>query len=429
MLVCLAAGRFSIVSWPVYWAIDLFHSASRASSKPQVPEISNTPLDDVERPDYRFMLGTDFWGFGFAAYIVLSNSKQVELIRNPTGVSERVVYNGDVETINNLYQPKGNRYGIELGQSDLPVPLAWTLNLEYRQTGGKNFDRQGDETRTTDGAPSTIFAISLIPNFGGRIAPFTSTNGNNRQEFRSNFLGWYTLIPKKLNVGLSYALMIPFGSGRNSDLRFANSGSDESNILTLDGFEPAEDLPRKTKLSGYDIAVTLFTDIDFFIQPSGAGDVSADSSTLKESIFRITPSITFREFHETLFYNDAHDFKGELRYFALNMDFKSQLVLTQEKNFFLFFGWLPKIILLEEFKTITRSGWRAEANNEPLEATNSVQSKTPKILYDTFSIGLSYIFFEKLKLHFAWYPRGSADTGGGEKFDLSVFDFGVDYSF
>ena len=200
-------------------------------------------------------------------------------------------------------------------------------------------------------------------------------------------------------------------------------------IVTLDGFEPAEDLPRKTKLSGYDIAVTVFADIDFFIQPSGSEEGSANSSTLKESIFRITPSITFREFHETLFYNDGHSFEGELRYFSLNMDFKSQLVLTEEKNFFLFFGWLPKIILLEEFKTVTRSEWRVEANDEPLEATHTLQSKIPKILYDTFSIGFSYVFFQKLKLNFAWHPRGSADTGGGEKFDLSVFDFGIDYSF
>ena len=220
-----AAGRFSIVNWPVYWAVDLSHSSSQASSEPQVPEVSTRPVNDIERPDYRFMLGADLWGFGFAAYAVISNAKQTQLIRNTAGVSEQVIYNGEVDTVGNLYQPRGNRYGIEFGQSNLPVPLAWTLNLEYRRTGGKGFFQQGsgeaDEAptiRNSDGAPSTIFADGLIPNFNSRIGAFTSTNGNNRQEFRSNFLSWYTLIQKKLNIGLSYALMIPFGSGRNSDL-------------------------------------------------------------------------------------------------------------------------------------------------------------------------------------------------------------------
>ena len=239
---------------------------------------------------------------------------------------------------------------------------------------------------------------------------------------KSNFLGWYTLIQKKLNVGLSYSLVIPFGSGRNSNLSFSKEKTDKGKFLTLDGFKPQEELPRKTKLSGYDVSLTVFSDVDFLLLSETDGE--AASAILKESTFRVTPAITYRKLQETLFYNDDHHFKGNYQYFSLDLQFKSQIVLSEKRNFFLFFGWLPRIIFIEEFKTMTKSRYGEVVLKQPLDVTQTTKSKVPGILYKTFSIGFSWLLFDKLKLNAAWHPNDN-----GDKFDLSLFDFGIDYYF
>ena len=424
-----ATGRNSVFEFPVYWAVNLFQFGELKDIDPKLATVAGEVVKESENPNYRFMLGSHFKGFGIGVYVIISNRKSRKVEKSLTGGTDRdeLTYHKSIDEEEGFYQPEGNSYGIEFGQSSLPIPMAWTLNLEYRKTGGSSFSQFGPvdnpETRTTFGAPSTIFSKELAPKYDTRFGELVaSSNGNNRKEVKSNFLGWYTLIQKKLNVGLSYSLVIPFGSGRNSNLLFSKEETDEGKFLTLDGFKPQEELPRKTKLSGYDVSLTVFSDVDFLLLSETDGE--AASAILKESTFRVTPAITYRKLQETLFYNDDHHFKGNYQYFSLDLQFKSQIVLGEKRNFFLFFGWLPRIIFIEEFKTMTKSRYAEVVLKWPLDVTQTTKSKVPDILYKTFSIGFSWLLFDKLKLNAAWHPNDN-----GDKFDLSLFDFGIDYYF
>ena len=134
------AARTSLGSFPVYWAVNILSTSnSRVEVEPPLQEAASTVFRVNHITDYRFMLGSHFKSFGIAGYAILSNEKQ-ELIGD-VGLNTRevVTYNSAGRTENSFYQPRGNRYGIEFGQSTLPIPMAWTLSAEYRTTGGIRF--------------------------------------------------------------------------------------------------------------------------------------------------------------------------------------------------------------------------------------------------------------------------------------------------
>lgn len=426
------AGRISIVNFPIYWAINpIATNAASTDVEPKVLEADSIVVDIQKTTNYRFMLGSCWKTLGVAAYAVLSNEMTERVSAGGAGAGSRVdvLYNSGVGQIDSFYQPRGNRYGIELGQSSLSIPLAWTVSLEYRETGGVSFRKGGPDNepilRNTFGAPSTIFSENLISSFPTTIGVLAGRNGNNRKEIRSNSLFWYTLIQEKLNTGFSYSFTIPFGSGKNSSLAFKNHPEGKGLILTLDNNSPlSETTPRETKLSGHDVSVTVFADIDFYLEKDQSTE-AVTSDGLKSSVFRITPAVTYRNLRENLFYNEGHNFNGTYEYLALDLNFKTQIVLGEKKNMFLYLGWLPKVIFIQTYSTFTRTQYREQkGGSEPLDITKVKKLNSPKPRYSNFRVGFSYLFFDKFKLNTSLSP-----TNSGDKLNLGQLDLSVDYYF
>ncbi len=426
------AARVSIFSIPIYWAVNLIGTNTTANVDPPISQAAIAIETETNVTNYRFMLGSHFKKLGFAGYIIHSQDRTRARQRNPNSQTVTETYNSESETVDFLYQPRGNHYGIELGQSSLPIPMAWTLNVEYRMTGGQSSRRSGSEdnpsVRNKFGAPGTIFDPDLIPKFGETIGVVSSRNGNNRREIRSNFLGWYTLIQKKLNVGFSYSLAVPFGSGKNTNLEFADENSNFNNILSEENFAPSEETPRSTKLSGYDISVTIFADNDFnfgSIKLANQETNAGTSSSFPKSVFRITPSITYRNLRDKIFYNEGHNLLGTYEYLSLDLNFRVQIGLGQRENMFLYLGWLPKVIFIQRYHTTTRASYRRQVDlANPIEIKREQRLESPRISFADFGIGFSYLFFSRLKLNLAFSP-----TSSGNQIDSTRFDLGIDYTF
>ena len=435
------AARTSLGSFPVYWAVNILSTSNnRQEVEPPLPAAADTVFLVNQITDYRFMLGSHFKSLGIAGYAILSNEKQERIGGVGLSAREAVTYNSAGRTKDSFYQPRGNRYGIELGQSTLPIPMAWTLSAEYRTTGGSDFLQVGPDespsSRRLLGTPSTIFDQGLIPNFGVTIGKLSAERGNNRKEVRSNFLFWYTAIQKKLNVGLSYEFSLPFGSGKHTDLVSFSDNNGAGQIFILDGSVPSnsgqaggpalpEETPFETKLSGYDISATAFADIDFYFSSEKLNKVTTPAG-LKSSIFRITPAITYRNLQDKLFYNDDHNFVGSYQYLSLDLNFRAQVVLGKKKNVFLYLGWLPRVVFIKTYKTVTETKYRqiTQENIDFTEIAYTNKLNSPQIEFEVFSAGLSYLFFDKLKLNLSWAPRS-----GGDKLDLTAVDLGIDYTF
>ena len=425
-----AAGRISIVSFPIYWAVNLLtENTTSRNIEPMTQEAAAGPAVSItKKADYRFILGSHWKALGMAAYAVISDDMSELFTPGGAGAGDSidVSFNANPETVDSFYQPRGNRYGIELGQSSLPIPLAWTIHLEYRETGGITFNKSGPEdepiSKNRYGAPGTIFDDGLIPQFESTIGLLSGRNGNNRKEARSNFLLWYTLIQEKLNAGISYSLTIPFGSGKNSDLGFKDEAG-RGMIFTLDGFEASDTTPRATKLSGHDISVSIFADIDFYFGKAQSAEVTPID--LKSSIFRITPVLTYRNLRDNLFYNEGHNFNGTYEYIAFEVNFKTQIVLNEKGNMFLYLGWLPKVIFIRTYSTTTKTEYRARSEtNSSLEINQVQKLNSPKAEYSDFTIGFSYLLFDRLKLN-----TSVSATDLGDKLDLTRLDLGIDYYF
>ena len=241
-------------------------------------------------------------------------------------------------------------------------------------------------------------------------------------------MGWYTLIQKQLNVGLSYSLTIPFGSGKNVNQKFADGGGNLSSILSREDFALTEETPRATKLSGYDISITLFADNDFYFHSNQLNDQISKvvaHTGLTQGLFRITPTITYRNLKDELFYNEEQNFVGRHEYFSLGLNFKVQLILGKEKNIFFYLGWLPNIVFIQNYHTTTNAQHRRDSDaGNPVEINRKQNLESPFIQYSDFGIGFSYLFFKKLKLNIAFYP-----TDSGNQIDLTRLDLGIDYTF
>ena len=425
------SARISIFTFPVYLAVNLIASSTTTNVEPPTTEAAPVVVEENSLTNYRFMLGSHFGTLGVAGYVILSRDRTTS--NRPSSALNTQLeesYNKNAETVDSLYRPRGNSYGIELGQSALPIPVAWTLSVEYRETAGVDFVQtgEGDDTssRRRFGAPGSIFSEDLIPNFDQSIGLLLGKRGNNRQEIRSNFLGWYTIIQKKLNVGFSYSLTVPFASGRNSNRQFSQEGNDISSILSDDGFPLAEETPRTTNLSGHDISVTVFADNDFYFGSDQSLDQKVVTpASIKDSIFRITPAITYRNLKDTLFYNEGHSFVGNYEYLSLDLNFRSQIVFGEKKNMILYLNWLPKVVFIQSYHSIIRAAFRKRVNdNNPVEVNSRRRLDSPNIVYSTFGVGFSYLFFGKLKLNLAWSPNSS-----GTHVDFSNFDLGIDYTF
>ncbi len=403
-------GRSSIFDFPIYWAVNLLANGNKKEAD-EGSQTDRNLLTENENRNYRFMLGYNFFDIvGIGVYILINRLKSETFEVLSVTTKKEVKYNEGVSTEDDLYLLQGDTYGVELGGNYSNIPFAWTLSGEYRSIGGSDSLKEPNN-HFIRRAPSLIFDVSsLHPPHTQRFGSLLSSGlGNNRKEIRSNLLTWYTLIEKKLNVGLDANILIPFGEGKTFDIKLGSEPG--SRILESDNAFIEEgdnnELPFPVKLSGFHYQLTPFIDYDFYL------------TSKKESVFRISPSITYRNISETLSYNSDFNFKGSYNYLAVNISFKFQLFLTESKNFILYIGWLPRLIFLQRYVITTKSKLET-----PDEFTTTNTRKIPKEDVSDYFFGFSYKPFEKLKFNISF--NSFAEEG---KINISQIDLGADYYF
>ena len=388
-----------IIPIPIHTALSIknskFDNISREASPPNSQQADREEkLRKTNNMRINAILGLKLPFVNAGLYIQSSKNKRTIIkIEEEQGTTTEVSRAVESRAHLELYETK---YGIEFGSSEKSLKWAWACSIDYR-----DFDQPYDDQKSGGSNDAPLFDFNVLDASGiGRefnenaVTVAIQNNmgaprlGFSRKEVGLNFLGWYSDVNTKGNIGMDFvSYYIPTVSGTNSTSS------------------------RLASLTGYKIQPTLFYDYDFSLDDN-------DKSTL-----RLTPATRFT-FHsekakigEALIGDDAADTAGfeiDINETEIELIFGIKMVYYLIPSLQLYFSYLPAFTLYHLRKESLST----------VEVPNQIKHSVFSNDLTAVNLGMSYQPSERLSMNFDVYSE--SDTG---EFHISRFRVGLDFLF
>ena len=401
---------------PVFFAFTLENTGSLREA--EVPDPSENAFQDIRShtPYHQFILGSSYGNFGFGLIIQNGRAYSESEARNQSILFEYDTPSSPIDA-----RKRFDAYGFEFGYINASNPsegYAVTMGFLYKKYGGTNSRRNRD---TESGEYNNVYLnnLPLIDPGNNRVAGSVPTGGN-RSEIQLDFLGFYH-ITSLLNVGGSLRISLPFASGYQVGIDNKTAPALGQNVI-----DEAKERDS-VKLSGYYVNPVIFLDIDFPI---------LDGERIV-GYFRLSPALNYTNLEESVS-RDIYTIDGtfdrkEQFYlnrdtFAVDLSVKLAVAMGANKEFEVYIGWTPGLIVYEKERTFLdlndnkKFDESVEAEREGAAIIPWGTFKVREGSTGKYSAGMTYRPYKSLALHLNFLKED-------QFINLSRVNIGVDYLF
>ena len=403
---------------PIFFTFTLENTGDL--TKAALPSADTTnPIQDTRNhtPYHQFILGSSYGNFGFGFIVQNGRAYTEGVARNQTTVFEYTRPSGPIDA-----QKRFDAYGFEFGYINASNPsegYAVTIGLLYKKYGGTDVRENRDE----NGVYNNVYLNNLpLIEPGNNTQTGSIPTGSNRNEIQLDILGFYH-ITSLLNLGGSLRFFIPFASGYQ-----AGDNSIAAPPLSQDAIEQARER-NSVKLSGHYVNPVIFLDIDF---PILNGEQTV-------GYFRLSPALNYTNLEESVgwdTYNADGTFHRKEQFyinrdtFAIDLSVKLAVGIGENKEFEIYIGWTPSLIVYEKRRTLldfndNKKLDEGSAGEEEREESTIIPWGTFKVREGStgkYSAGITYRPYKSLALHLNFLKED-------QFVNLARVNIGADYLF